>query len=137
MSVDFAFRMFNVLALGGWMILALAPRWRFGRAWIAGFVLPAIFSLTYLAVFVPRLFDSPGGFGSIAALTTLLNADPRVMLGAWLHYLAFDLFIGAWMAGEAHRLGIPHVWMVPILAMTFLAGPVGWLAFFAIRSRYF
>ena len=136
MNVDLAFKISNTLALAGWMALLLAPHWRFGRVWIAGAAIPAIFSLAYLVLFVPRLLDSPGGFGSIAALTTLLNADPRIMLGAWLHYLAFDLFIGSWMAGEARRLGIRHAWMVPVLVLTFLAGPVGWLAFFAVRSRY-
>jgi hypothetical protein len=135
-SVDLAFRVFNALALSGWLVLLAAPRWQFGRVWIAGTALPATFSLAYLVIFIPLLLESPGGFGSTAALTTLLNADPKIILGAWLHYLAFDLFIGSWMASEARRLGVPHAWMVPVLLLTFLVGPVGWLAFIAVRGQY-
>lgn len=136
MSADAAFAIANGLALCGWLSLLLAPGWRMGRRWIAGCALPAVFSLTYLIVFVPQLFTSRGGFGSLEALKTLLNDDPRVMLGAWLHYLAFDLLVGAWMSEQAARRGIAHVVMIPALILTFLAGPVGWLLFLAVRARY-
>jgi hypothetical protein len=69
-------------------------------------------------------------------LTTLLNDDPRVMLGAWLHYLAFDLLVGVWISEEAARRGIAHVATIPALILTFLAGPVGWLLFIVVRARY-
>ncbi|MBM3642877.1 MAG: DUF4281 domain-containing protein [Alphaproteobacteria bacterium] len=136
MTLDTAFSAYNALAVVGWAILILAPSWRFGRNVISGRALPALFSLSYAIIFLPALIGSEGGFVSIEALRTLLTADPRIVLGAWLHYLAFDMFIGAWMAGEAEQRGIPHAWMVPVLLATFLAGPVGWLAFFALRRRY-
>ena len=56
------------------------------------------------------------------------------LLAGWVHYLAFDLFIGAWETRDAAARGVPHAWVVPCLLMTFLLGPIGLLAYLAIRG---
>jgi hypothetical protein len=50
-----------------------------------------------------------------------------------VHYLAFDLFIGAWQVRDAQRLEVPHLLVVPCLALTFVVGPLGLLAYFIVR----
>ena len=55
------------------------------------------------------------------------------MLIGWVHYLAFDLWIGSWEAEEAHRVGMSHLMLLPCLAFTFLAGPFGLLMFLGLR----
>jgi hypothetical protein len=57
-----------------------------------------------------------------------------VLLAGWLHYLAFDLFVGAWEVREARRVGLPHWLILPALALTFLFGPIGLLVFLALRA---
>jgi hypothetical protein len=57
-----------------------------------------------------------------------------LLLAGWIHYLAFDLFLGAWQARQAQRLGISHFLVVPCLLLTFLFGPIGLPVFWAIRS---
>jgi hypothetical protein len=49
------------------------------------------------------------------------------LLAGWVHYLAFDLFIGTWIAVEADRRGIHRLLQAPILVATFLFGPLGLL----------
>ena len=56
------------------------------------------------------------------------------LTAGWIHYLAFDLFVGTWIAQRAARLGLPHLATIPLLALTFLFGPAGLLAFFALRA---
>ncbi|MES1161991.1 MAG: abscisic acid-deficient protein Aba4 family protein, partial [Rhizobacter sp.] len=75
---------------------------------------------------------SGGGYGSIEAVQRLM-AVPGLLTAGWLHYLAFDLFVGAWIAERAGVLGLPHLLVLPLLALTFLFGPLGWLAFAAVR----
>ena len=59
--------------------------------------------------------------------------NPRTLLVAWVHYLVFDLFVGAWEARDAQRTGVPHWALVPCLFLTLMAGPMGLLAYLAIR----
>jgi hypothetical protein len=63
----------------------------------------------------------------------MLFQSPYVALAGWIHYLAFDLFLGAWQVRDANRRDINHLWLVPCLVLTFLAGPVGLLLYFCIR----
>jgi hypothetical protein len=55
------------------------------------------------------------------------------MLAGWVHYLAFDLFIGAWQVRDAQRRGIKHLWVVPCLLTTLVFGPAGLLLYFIMR----
>ncbi|MCA9606244.1 MAG: DUF4281 domain-containing protein, partial [Myxococcales bacterium] len=61
-------------------------------------------------------------------------------IACWLHYLIFDLFVGAWEVRDAERLGLSHLFVVPSLVLTLMFGPVGlmsWLAVRAIAKRRF
>jgi hypothetical protein len=62
-----------------------------------------------------------------------LFASDALLLAGWIHYLAFDLFIGAWEVRTARAEGIPHLLVLPCLVLTFLLGPVGLLLFLALR----
>ena len=55
------------------------------------------------------------------------------MLEGWIHFLGFDLFVGASIALDAERVGISHVWCLPILRLTLMYGTVGLLAYLALR----
>ena len=87
-----------------------------------------------------RLAAAPGGFdpASFSTLAGLAKAfsNPGVMLVGWVHYLAFDLWTGAWEAEEAHRRGVPHWALIPCLVLTFLVGPVGLVAFLLVRAPF-
>jgi hypothetical protein len=62
-----------------------------------------------------------------------LFTHPHIALAGWLHYLAFDLFLGAWEVRTARTDGIPHWAVIPCLILTFLFGPAGLLAFAILR----
>jgi hypothetical protein len=51
----------------------------------------------------------------------------------WMHYLAFDLFVGAWIAAETERANLSRLVLIPVLPLTFLFGPTGLLLFHVIR----
>ena len=67
-------------------------------------------------------------------LDQLFSLAGLAAMAGWLHYLAFDLFVGAWEVREARRVGLPHWVILPALALTFLFGPLGLLVFLALRA---
>jgi hypothetical protein len=62
-----------------------------------------------------------------------LFTSPSVVLVGWVHYLVFDLFVGAWEVRDAHRRSISHLFVVPCLVMTLMLGPIGLLAYLLLR----
>jgi hypothetical protein len=69
-------------------------------------------------------------------LETIFSICSMLAMAGWLHYLAFDLFIGAWEVRDAQRHGIPHLLVIPCLLLTFLLGPIGLLCYMAARVRW-
>ena len=57
-----------------------------------------------------------------------------MLVAGWVHYLAFDLFIGTWIAVEAVKRGWNRLLQAPILVATFMFGPVGLLLFYITRA---
>lgn len=120
------------LAMAGWALLVFAPRWRWSQR-IASMIIPLTLAIVYLVLIVLHFAKSPGGFGSLGQVAHLFQ-NPWLLLAGWIHYLAFDLFLGAWQSRQAPRLGISHFLVIPCLLLTFLVGPIGLLVFWAIRS---
>ncbi len=133
MNLDTLFSIGGALATLGWVLLVFVPRWKPGAWLIAGVILPLVLGLAYLGLIAGNFFGAEGGFGSLAEVRLLFEND-ALLLAGWLHYLAFDLFIGAWEVRDAQRHGIPHLAVIPCLVLTFLFGPIGLLLYFGIRG---
>eukprot|EP00638_Chattonella_subsalsa_P001467 CAMPEP_0117752114 /NCGR_PEP_ID=MMETSP0947-20121206/11409_1 /TAXON_ID=44440 /ORGANISM="Chattonella subsalsa, Strain CCMP2191" /LENGTH=99 /DNA_ID=CAMNT_0005570687 /DNA_START=209 /DNA_END=508 /DNA_ORIENTATION=+ len=65
-----------------------------------------------------------------------LFQNKDVVLGAWSHYICFDLLVGYWCATDAAEKGVPHLLVVPCLFLTCLFGPTGFLMYHIIRFFY-
>ncbi len=70
---------------------------------------------------------------SLAGLTVLFST-PQAALMAWLHFLAFDLLVGAWLVRDSSRHQIPHGFVVPALILTFMLGPLGLLLYLVTKA---
>jgi hypothetical protein len=131
---ELIFSLASGLAFIAWLALAASPhgaRWAPRARWLAGRVVPLLLAVVYVALFATHGMGG-GGFDSIEAVQRLL-AVPGLLTAGWLHYLAFDLFVGAWIAERAGALGVPHLLVLPLLALTFMFGPAGLLAFAVLR----
>ena len=139
MSDAALFQVANTVPLLGWLALLLAPLNR-PLAIAAARVVASVLAVGYLVLLGWRVAAAPGGFdpASVSTLPGLARAfsNPSVMLVGWVHYLAFDLWTGAWETEEAHRRGVPHWLLIPCLALTFLVGPVGLVAFLLCRAPF-
>ncbi len=122
----------GTLALLGWASLIFLPRQRQAYL-VAAVAVPLAISVVYLVLIAQHFGRGEGGFGSLSDVAQLFS-NPALLLAGWVHYLAFDLFVGAWEVRDAQRHGIPHLMVVPCLVMTFMLGPIGLLAYFSIRT---
>lgn len=133
MSAETVFSITSSAAMAGWLLLVFLPRWPALIAFIR-FGLIGALSLTYaVLVFVHFFRVEGGGFGSIAEVRALFMND-AVLVAGWVHYLAFDLFVGTWIAVEADRRRWNRVLQAPILLATFMFGPLGLLLFYLTRA---
>ena len=127
----------NTLALAAWVGLALTlvvPRLR-PQGWRAtGVLLPALLAAAYVAALAAGVRGgAAGGFGSIGEVRALFANDWALAAG-WVHYLAFDLVVGTWIARTGVAAGVPRLLLLPCLALTFLVGPAGLLAYLLLRA---
>ena len=131
----------NIIALLAWGLLIFGPR----KTLVATAILycgVGVLCLAYavgLTSLLAGLFDSGGqtgaaGFTSIAGVRAMSASDGGVAVG-WMHYLAFDLFVGLWVAKDADAKGFSRIVQTPVLAAVFLTGPLGLLIWLIIREK--
>ncbi len=132
MKAETIFSIVNMTALLSWVVLAVAPRWTWTRKIILSGVIPLLLSVAYLMLIVLFFGKAEGGFGSLADVMKLFT-NQWVVLAGWIHYLAFDLFVGSWEVKDAQEKGVSHWFVLPCLVLTFLFGPIGFLLYNIIR----
>jgi hypothetical protein len=135
---DRLFALANPLAMLGWALLVLAPRWRFTQALVLSGAWSLGLAVAYAAFITTHYLGAhggEGGFGSLAQVAALFQ-DPWALLAGWVHYLCFDLWVGAWEVRDAQQRHLPHTAVVPALVLTFLFGPVGLLVYFGVRAAF-
>lgn len=133
MDADVIFRACNTIALSSWVLLIVAPRWPFLTGALRWGVIGGLCLLysVLVAVFLFRV--EGGGFFSLAAVQQLFTS-PYAALAGWVHYLAFDLLVGLWIAARADEMQISRFVQAPILLATFMFGPLGFLLFLGILA---
>ncbi len=106
MNSETVFSIVNTIALMSWITLAIAPSWTWTKriVWIA---IPLLFSAAYLILVVLFFGQAEGGFDALGDVMKLF-ANKNVALAGWIHYLAFDLFVGSWEVKDAQERGVPH-----------------------------
>lgn len=132
MTADKIFSIANLIALLSWIILAVAPRFVVTRKIILSGAIPLLLSVAYLILIVVFFGKADGGFDSLANVMKLFTNE-WVALAGWIHYLAFDLFVGTWEVKDSQTRGVSHWFVIPCLVLTFLLGPVGFLLYSILR----
>ncbi len=129
----------NLLAMIAWAALILLPRWPalLSAVLYLGVGLLCLVYACGLIGLVSGLIPNTGGggadFTTIAGVRAIFASDGGVAIG-WTHYLAFDLFVGLWVARDGDAKGISRFIQAPILFATFMAGPLGLLVWLLLRE---
>jgi Domain of unknown function (DUF4281) len=132
MKPETLFQICNSAAPVGWLLMAVAPRWSWTRKLVLSGLFPLVLGLVYLSLIVIFFGESEGDFSSLAGVSKLFE-NPYALTAGWIHYLAFDMFVGAWQVTDSQKRGISHWLVIPCLFLTLMFGPIGLLAYFLIR----
>ena len=136
MTWNTAYLIINFLVLPAWALLVFAPRARITKTLVHSALWPLVIGLIYIGFLSAALFfgqSAPDvGFSSLSAVMALFD-HPNGALTGWTHYLAFDLFVGAWIGRDAQRQGLPHWQIVPCLIGAWIFGPVGLVLYLLLR----
>jgi hypothetical protein len=123
----------NYSVLPFWALLVVLPRWTWTDRLVHS-VVPAVLLVPVYALLLWG--DDPGpqgaSFFTLAGVTKIFTT-PKTIIACWIHYLVFDLFVGAWEARDAARRGIRHLFVLPCLVMTLMFGPVGYGLYLLVR----
>jgi hypothetical protein len=135
---DTLFTFLNYAVLPFWALLIVAPVFKLTDILVHSVAVPIILGVTYAWLLATALWGGTpvpegAGFGTLDGVMKLFSVKEALVAG-WAHYLVFDLFIGAWQARDAQRIGLNHFVLIPCLALTLLVGPVGLLAYLLIRG---
>jgi hypothetical protein len=135
MSIEGLFQLANLGVLPFWLMMIVLPTWSvtrrvIGSAWIA--LVPAliyvVLVLPQVGVLLPALSNP-----SAAGIAELLSTPAAATIG-WVHFLAFDLLVGRWAYLDARKRQIHPLIMAPILLLTFMFGPLGYVSYLIIRA---
>jgi hypothetical protein len=140
MDWTFLFSTVNALALAAWAMLILLPRAPavLSAVMYMGVGLLCLIYAVCLIGVVGGLIPNNGSggmdFTTIEGIRAIFASDGGVTIG-WTHYLAFDLFVGLWIARDADAKKFSRLLQAPILVATLMAGPLGLLLWLLIRER--
>ncbi len=137
-KLSLIFKVASRFTLVGWILLAVFPRWEYSLPVTMGIVVLLLCALYTYLIFLGKHLDEPGqkakgNFWSLKGVMNLFKT-PRAVLAGWVHYLAFDLAVGAFIVADAARYDIHQLLLLPILILTLMLGPAGLLAYFILRS---
>jgi hypothetical protein len=128
------FRLSSLLVLPFWALMILLPNWR----WTARIMRSPFVSVAPAALYVVLALPHLGEIWPVVArptlakVATLLNSPAGATI-AWIHFLAFDLFVARWIYLDNQRRIRSWV-MAPVLFLTLMLGPTGFLLYLGIRS---
>ena len=134
--MELAFQLSNLLVMPFWLLMVLLPTWRWTQRIIASPWIVAPAALLYTVLIIPMMAAALPGLMNpeLATIAEMLGTPAGATVG-WIHFLAFDLFVGRWVYLDSRGLGL-SAWIIsPILLMVLMFGPLGLLLYLAV-SRF-
>ena len=133
MTLETLFKVASYTVIPFWILLLAAPRWSWTQRLVHGPVVVLLLTPIYAYMLfgyapIPKEVSFRTLYGLMAGFSV-----PHLVVAGWIHYLVFDLFIGAWVSRDALRRGVPYVLVIPCLIGTLMAGPVGLLLYVVVR----
>ncbi|MCO5182691.1 MAG: ABA4-like family protein [Anaerolineae bacterium] len=140
---DKFFQLINLLPMPVWLAMMFAPNHKLTRRASRSSAIFGIMGLTYVTALIAAIHggsssetsDPAGGgmdFTSLDGIRRGLGTREGALAG-WAHFLALDLFAGAWIYRQAQKDGAPAWVRIPALFFTLMTGPFGLLLFLIWR----
>jgi hypothetical protein len=127
-------RLSNFLLVRFWALVILVPRWRWTER-IKKSPLVSIGPALVYGTLVPRhlpVIWTVISRSTVDGVAQLLASSAGATI-AWVHFLAFDFFVGCWIYLDSGERRIGPVLISPVLFLTLMLGPLGFLLHLSVR----
>ena len=120
------FNFCNILILIAWGAIIISPQKKISEKLISYPWIPLTLSFFYIYFIIISGGLMEADFSSLNGIVTLFKkATPESAAAGWLHYLAFDFWVGTWIIKHSRKEKISNKIIVLPLLFTFILGPVG------------
>ena len=124
-----------------WLMLSIIPNSKITGFFINSIILPLIFSAAYIfVIYQAFLIEDPmlDIFKLYLSLDNLYTifATESFLLFFWLHFLALNIFLGAWVSRDGIKYNIARGIVFFPLVMIYFTGPLGLVIYWIIRIPY-
>ena len=131
----------NFGVLPFWFILIFFPKSRICKIFTTSIFPIIIFSLIYsyliYTIFTDD-YDFLKNFSLYMSFANLLNLfeNSYFLILFWIHFLALNLFCGAWMVNDYQKFNMPKALIFFPLLITYFVGPLGIFFYWIFKIFY-
>ncbi len=133
--VKILFQLANLWIMPFWALMIFLPHWQWTKRIMASPWMVAVLALVYAMLVLPQaiavlpLLANP----TLPGIAGLLGTPAGAAIG-WIHFLAFDLFVGRWIYLDS-RVRKLSAWLAsPVLFLVLMFGPFGFLLYWVIGA---
>ena len=126
MTYKIIFNIYNTGILIFWLLLLVFPKSKLTQKMTDFPWIPLVIAFGYIYFLGTSDSIFSVDFSSLSGLTEMFqNSNPRGVAAGWLHYLAFDFWVGCWILRDSQKKGVKHAFIIFPMFFTFMLGPVG------------
>ena len=131
------FQFANLWIMPFWLLIIVLPHWNWTKRIIGSLWIVAPLLLAYALLVLPQaLAVLPALLNpTIPGIAGLLGTPTGATIG-WIHFLAFDLFVGRWVYLDSRTRQITAWVASPILFLILMFGPFGLLLYLLVRLAF-
>ena len=128
------FNLSNLWIMPFWLLMIVLPYWQWTRRIMAGLWPILVLAVVYAYLLLSQVGAETGSLlnPTLAGIAALLGTPGGAAAG-WVHFLAFDLFVGRWAYLDSRERQI-SAWLVsPTLFFILMTGPLGLVLYLFVR----
>ena len=140
-TIEMIYLWVNLGVLPFWLILFFFPQSKICKIFTTSIFPIFIFSLIYLYIIYLIFrydYDFLNNFRLYLGMKELSNlfSDNSFLILFWIHFLAINLFCGAWIVNDYQKYNISKILMFFPILITYFIGPLGIFVYWVIRIFY-
>jgi Domain of unknown function (DUF4281) len=131
------FSLSSLLVMPFWFLMIFLPTWKWAKCIIASPWISALAAALYVVLVLPSILQIlPAVMNpSLEGISSLLRTPAGATI-AWVHFLAFDLFVGRWVYLDSRERNVSFWFVSPILFFVLMLGPLGFLLYLLAGSFF-
>ena len=120
-----------------WLLLIILPNHPVTNFFVHSIIAPLLLASAYgfvaYNIFLEgNILDSFELYSGLDGIYSMFSNESFLLI-LWIHFLAINLFLGAWIARDSNKYMTPRFFVIIALTLTYFTGPIGLLLYWFIR----